>query len=240
MSSRRSKACVGLPLVISALLLACGGDPPVVAPPPKPTPTAEPVAVVPSAAPSATPETPPAGSAQPDASAPKPKSGRPPILKSDPAEISDTFGSTPAAKLEIGEKDIAFLKIPEGALERATNITFKLDPKGKSTGVPIGKVYRISVVVPPSPNFQRVTSLAEPFELHFPAGDKKNANLAIGDITGEVGKEKVAWTIVAPTKIDDATGTAFFDLPAIGGETYVHITAKAVSGPPPEKPEKKP
>jgi len=230
-----SKLRAGIVLAVALLPLAvaCGGDPPVVAPPkPAPTPTAAPL---PTAEPTAAVEA-PAPSAEADAgTAPKPKSGRPPILKSDPVEITDTFGSTPAAKLEIGDKEIALLRIPEQALDHATNVTFKLEPKGKSSGAPVGKIYRITMIVPPSGTPAKITTSGEPFELRLPAGNKKDANLAIGEIvTDDKGKEKIVWSVIAPTKIDDATSTAFFELTTLS-DNYLHVTAKPVSGPPAEK-----
>jgi len=154
-------------------------------------------------------------------------------LRTSDTEITDTFGSSPAAKLEIGESEKAVLKIPENALERGYNITFKLDPKGKATGVAIGKIYRTMSQIAGQPEFSKVVSAGEPFQLQMPAGNKKDANLAIGEIlVDERGKEKITWTVIAPTKIDDVTGTAYFDLTFLA-DAYIHITTKAPTAPKP-------
>src|SRR5689334_12135084 len=94
-------------------LAACGGDPPPPAEaPPAPTPAPAPA---PEPAPSSSAAPAPSGSAA--AEAPKSTgSGRPPILKTSESEITDTFGSSPAARLELGDKEIATLRIPENAL----------------------------------------------------------------------------------------------------------------------------
>lgn len=224
--SRRGSSLIGscaLSLAV-ALAAACGGDPP--PPPETPKPAPAPVA---EPAPTAEPTAAPADTAAPEADGGAPKktgSGRPPILKSDASEITDTFGSTPAARLEIGDQELASLRIPENALDRGTNVTFKLDPKGKNGGALVGKVFRITMIVPPSGTPTKITSGSEPFELRLPAGNKKDANLAIGEITvDDKGKEKVVWTVQAPTKIDDATATAYFEVPALGDQ-WLHITTK--------------
>ncbi len=219
-------------------LAACGGEPapPPVTPPPTP-PTAEPApapppSAEPSAAPSATPSADPAADAPP---APKPTSGRPPVLKTASAEIVDTFGSSPAAKLEIGEKEIATLKIPENALDRGYNVTWKLDPKGKSTQGLVGKIYRTQMQIAGQPNFTKVDSAGPPFELTFPAGNKKDANLAIGEIvTDDKGREKIVWQVIAPKKIDDVAGMAYFEVSTLG-DYYLHVTTKAPTPPPAAK-----
>jgi len=169
----------------------------------------------------------------PAAKAEKPKapakegSGRPPILQSDPEEITSTFGSTPAAKLEIGDGDaIAVLRIPENALDRGHNITFKLEPKGKNNGGLVGKIYRTRAQVAGSQFWSKIDSAGPPFQLIFPAGNKKDANLAIGEIkVDDNDREKVTWTVVAPNKVDDATGKAFFELSWLA-DAYLHITTK--------------
>ena len=227
--SRLGSSLIGscaLTLVV-ALAVACGSEPPPPAETPKPTPVATPEPAATAEATAA-----PADSAAPDADAGAPKktgSGRPPILKSDPVEITDTFGSTPAARLEIGDQELASLRIPENALDRGTNVTFKLDAKGKNGGGLVGKVYRVTMIIPPSGTPTKITSGGDPFELRLPAGNKKDANLAMGEITvDDKGKEKVVWTVIAPTKIDDATATAYFDVPALGDQ-WLHVTTKAAS-----------
>ncbi|MFT3773746.1 MAG: hypothetical protein QM820_50885 [Minicystis sp.] len=221
-----------LPRILPAfalLLAACGGEPAPVAPPqataeataapappPPPAPTAEPTAA-PTAAPSATAS---AGPAKPP---PKQSSGRPAVMKSDPKEITDSFGSTPASKLELGDKDIATLRIPEGALRQATNITFRIDARGKANGAPSGKIYQISANYPPSGAPESIESQGDPFVLELPAGAKKDANLAIG-IEDEKGRVK--WTVVAPKRIDDVRNVAIFELGTLPSG-WLHVTAKA-------------
>lgn len=205
------------------ILAACGGEPAPAAPPqptetpsaapaPPPAPTAEATAA-PSASASAKPEAPP----------PKQSSGRPAVMKSDPKEITDSFGTTPGAKLELGEKDIATLRIPEGALRQATNITFKIDARGKAHGATVGKIYHILANYPPATTPENIESTGDPFVLELPAGAKKDANLAIGT---EDEKGKVKWTVVAPKRIDDARNMAIFELPMLH-TGWLHVTTKA-------------
>ncbi|WP_231511815.1 hypothetical protein [Chondromyces apiculatus] len=210
-------------------LAACGADPK----PPPPPPPAPP----PAAAPEPEPEPEPAKSADaaPDAApaaSPSQSAGRPPLLKSDSEEITDSFGSSPPAKLELGDDTgRATLRIPENALSQGVNITFKIEKKGKSSGPPTGKIYRTSTVIPPDGTPQEISSAGPSFELAFPAGNKKDANLAIGKITtDDKGKEKIEWSVVAPTKIDDTTGLAHFELKTLPNG-YLHITTKAPTEP---------
>jgi hypothetical protein len=221
---------------LSALgLFACSGDPqppPVVPATTAPETKQETETATPENKEAPAAETPDAGAADAQASKPKPASsqggGRPPVLKSDPEGITDTFGSTPGAKLEIGEgEDIAVLRLPEGTLDRGYNITFRLEPKGKSLGVPVGKIYRTLTQVAGSPNFSKLESVGSPFQLVFPAGNKKDANLAIGEIiTDSNAREKIVWRIIAPLKIDDVLGRAHFELTWLA-DAFLHITTKA-------------
>jgi hypothetical protein len=187
------------------------------------------------APPTPEPEAAPTATAAANAPEEKPKSGgsgRIPVLKSDPQEITDTFG-TPPAKLEIGEGPRATLKIPEDALSTGVNLTFKIDAKGKANGAPVGKVYRITAIIPPAATPSKIDSSGPSFELALPAGDKKNANLAIGEITtDDKGKQKIVWTVIAPVKIDDATATAHFELKSLP-DGYFHVTTKAATPPAP-------
>lgn len=231
LASRRASAGV-LPVVLLALLVSCGGDPVPVAPPPAPTeaPVVEaPPPPEPSASPSATAEaTAPSASASAAAAPPKSQgSGRPAVLKSDPVEITDSFGSSQGAKLELGDKEIATLRIPEQTLGQATNVTFKLDPKGKAGGALLGKIYRLIPVIPPEGKPVTVPSNnGTPFELVLPSGSKKDANLAIGSIeVDDKGREKIKWQVIAPKRIDDAAGLAYFELPALT-DSFLHITTK--------------
>lgn len=216
-----------------SVIVACGSDPaPPAQPPPPPPPAAK-------AEPAPEPEPEPESTGAPDAgadaaaqaSAPQ-SSGRTPLFKSDDESITDTFGSSPAAKLELGDDTgRAVLRIPENALSQGINLTFKIDKKGKTLGPPVGKIYRITAIVPPGNDPQKIESVGPAFELAMPAGDKKDANLAIGEIvTDEKGKQKLQWTIVAPTRIDDATGVAHFELKALP-DSFLHITTKAPTEP---------
>ncbi|AKT36370.1 hypothetical protein [Chondromyces crocatus] len=207
-------------------LAACGASepPPPAAPPPAPPP---PVAE-PEPEPEPEPSAPPAD-AKPE---PAQSSGRTPLFKSDPEEITDSFGSSPAAKLELGDDTgRATLRIPENALSQGVNITFKIEKKGKTSGPPIGKVYRTSGVVPPDGTPREIESAGPVFELAFPAGNKKDANLAIGTISlDDKGREKIDWIVVAPKRIDDAMGLAYFELSKLPN-AYLHITTKAPTEP---------
>jgi hypothetical protein len=217
-----------LALPIFALILAACGSEPTAATPPQPSET-------PSATPPPAPEPPPTtptATASASASAapeppPKPQSsGRPSVLKSDSSEISDTFGSTPGSKLELGDNEKATLRLPEGALHTATVITFKIDGRGKSTGGQIGKIYQISAVVPPSSTAEPIESSGPPFVLELPTGANKNANLAIGV---EDDKGKVKWTIVAAKRADDSRHVAVFELSTLPSG-WLHVTTKAATG----------
>lgn len=216
---------VGL-LAAPIVVAACGSDaPPAKEPPPA---TAQP-SVTAAPEPSVTAEPEPTASATATAAATAPKgSGRPPIVKSADTEIADTFGTSPAAKLELGEAaPFAVFRIPEGSLAQATNVHFKIEKTGKTTGPAVGKVYRMYAIIPPASASSKIdTNNGEPFVLSLPAGNKKDANLAIGEVKGA----KIEWTIVAPKKIDDATSTATFELPSIV-DAYLHITTKAATAP---------
>ncbi len=215
------------------LLAACGGEPAPVAPP---TPSEAPV-VTPAPTASATAEaTPPAPSSKPSASAAadmpapaKQSSGRPIVLMADPIELTGTFGSSPGAKLELGDKEKITLKIPEFALStRGTIITIKIDAKGKANGSLIGRIVHLTTLTPqgaPEP----AASEGSPFELQMPAGNKKDANLAVGTITvDDKGNEKITWKVYAPKRIDDVAGIAYFELTTLAN-SFLHVTAKAPS-----------
>ena len=179
-------------------------------PPPQPTetPSAAPAPPTPEPEPTATAS----ASASASAAAKPPKSqggGSPAVLKSDPSEITDTFGSSPASKLELGDKDIATLRLPENGLHTGTLVTFKIDKAGKSGGGQVGKIYSIKSIVPPSSSPEQIESNGPPFVLELPSGPKKDVNLAIGV---EDDKGKIKWTIVAPKSVDDARHVAIFEL----------------------------
>lgn len=228
-----SRGAVVLPFAALALLVGCGGDPKPAPQPPVATdaPAVQPPPAAPSGSAVAETPTPAAsGSAKADAPPPRQSSGLPAVIKEDPKEITDSFGSRPG-KIVIGDKEFGTFKIPENALGQGTNITFKLDPKGKANGAPIGKIYRLISVIPPADAPTPVTTNGPPFELSLPAGNKKDANLAIGKTeTDDKGHEKLKWTVIAPKRIDDATGIAYFELTELS-DYFLHITTK----PPTEK-----
>jgi hypothetical protein len=154
------------------------------------------------------------------------------LLKSGPEEVADSFGSSPA-KLEIGEGQRATLRIPEDALSSGVNLTFKIDKKGKSNGPPVGKIYRLIPIIPPAGEPTRIETTGPAFELALPAGDQKDANLALGELgTDDKGKPKIVWTVIAPVKIDDVTATAHFELKSLP-DAYLHITTKPPTPPAP-------
>lgn len=229
-------------LILAAPLaaVACGGDnkdanqapQPTAEPSAAPPPTAQPSAL-PTAEPSAAPEASAAPSASPSASAAaaadKPKSsGRPPVLVQDPKSITQTLGFSPGAKLELGEKEIATLRIPEGAFTQATNVTFELDTKCKSTGLVTGKLYKITPTLPPDSAPQSIPSNnGSPYILVLPTNKKKDVNLAIGNHGKDAkGNDSLTWKIVAPAKTDDAAGTAEFQLDKLP-DACIHLTNKA-------------
>jgi hypothetical protein len=227
-----TRAPVGLCALV--LLAACGGEPAPVTPP---APTAPPLVTVPAATvsaepiPSAAPTAAPSGTAATDMPpAPKPQSsGRTAVLMSDAAELSGTFGSGQGAKLELGDKDKMTLKIPDSAFGKGTILQFKIDPKGKAGGGLIGKILHLAVFSPPATEPATVTSEGQPFELQMPAGSKKDANLAIGTVTvDDKGREKITWKVIAPKRIDDAIGIAYFELTTLS-ESFLHVTTKAPS-----------
>jgi len=208
-------------LAIPLAYLACGGDEKASTPPPQPS-TPPPVA-------SHEPE--PVASATASASAsaaPEPKkAGRMVVGFSDPLSVEHTFGQAPA-KIEIGDKEIATLRIPEDAIHNAVNLTFRIEKQGKSTGTPVGKVYRVFSIRPPSQEPVDLVTNSDPFKFILPAGSKKDANLAIGDIGKDpkTGAEKITWKIIAPTKIDDVNNQATFEIGEI--KNYLlHVTTKA-------------
>jgi hypothetical protein len=216
----------GIP-IFALILASCGGEP---ATPPQPAETAS-ASAAPAPPPEPAPTTAPASSASAKASAEPaaPKSdggGRPAVLKSDPSEITDTFGSSPASKLELGDKDIATLRLPESGLHTGTVVTFKIDKGGKTGGGLIGKVYLIKAVVPPAANPEQIESNGPPFVLELPAGAKKDANLAIGV---EDDKGKVKWTVVAAKRFDDSRSVAVFELTTLPSG-WLHLTSKAATG----------
>lgn len=225
-------------LAAPLIAVACGDTTKEATPPPQPTaeasaaptveasaaPTAEPSAA-PTAEASAAPTASGAASAPPD----KPKlSGRPPVLVQDAKSITETLGFSPGAKLEIGEKEIATLRIPEGAFTTATNVTFQIDTKCKTTGLVTGKLYKITPTIPPASTPSAVPSNnGTPYILILPNNKKKDVNLAVGNYGKDAkGNETLTWKIYAPQKTDDAAGTSEFSLDILP-DACLHLTNKA-------------
>lgn len=215
--------------------VACSDGTPNANPPPQPTAeaTATPTAAAtaePTAAPTAEPTAEPTGSAAASA-APTPdktkSSGRPPVLLQDAKSITDTFGFSPGAKLELGDKEIVTLRIPEGAFSQATNVTFALDTKCKTTGVVTGKLYKITPAIPPESKPVSVPSnTGAPFVLLMPGIKKRDLNLAIGTYTKDAkGNDTFSWKVLAPAKTDEATGMFEFHLDTLP-DGCVHLTNK--------------
>lgn len=215
--------------------VACGDGTPDANTPPQPTgeptasasaaPTAAPTAV-PTAEPTATPTAEPTASASASAPVDKPKSGRPPVLLADAKSITDTFGFSPGAKLELGDKEIATLRIPEGALSQATVVTFAIDTKCKTTGVVTGKLYKITPTIPPATTPASVPSNnGAPYTLILPGVKKRDLNLAIGTYAKDAkGNEAIVWKVLGPAKVDDS-GIFEFHLDTLP-DGCVHLTNK--------------
>ena len=219
--------------------VACSDGTPNANPPPQPTAeasavptgaaTAEPTAA-PTAEPTAAPTAEPTGSAAASA-APTPdktkSSGRPPVLLQDAKSITDTFGFSPGAKLELGEKEIVTLRIPEGAFAQATNVTFAIDTKCKTTGVVTGKLYKITPAIPPESKPVSVPSNGgAPFVLLMPGIKKRDLNPPHGPFTKDAkGNDTFSWKVPAPAKADEATGMFEFHLDTLP-DGCVHLTNK--------------
>lgn len=154
------------------------------------------------------------------------------MLMSDDEELRAPVSSSPGAKFEIGDDTgRAIFRIREGALSSPHVFTFKSDKKGKATGIPVGKTYRLIVQIENSSELPKIDTVDKPFEFTFPTAGKKDVNLAVGEIvTDAKGNEKVTWTVIAPEKVDASTNTAFFKLPAVGN-FHLHMTLKTPTAP---------
>lgn len=223
---------LALSALFTTVAVGCGGES-AKPPPNKPEVKAE-ATTPPPAASEETPPPPPATSASAATPPPPPPSSseRPPVLMSDEKELRAPVAMSPGAKFEIGDDSgRAIFRIREGALSSAHVFTFKLDPKAKTTGIPVGKTYRLLVQVENSSETPKLDTVDKPFEFTFPTAGKKEANLAIGEITVDSkGIEKTTWTIIAPEKVDESTNTAFFKIPAVG-HFIMHMTLKAPTAP---------
>jgi hypothetical protein len=154
------------------------------------------------------------------------------VLLSDDEELRAPVASSPGAKFEIGDDTgRAIFRIREGALSSPHIFTFKIDKKAKTTGVPVGKTYRLIVQIENSSDLPKVETIDKPFEFTFPTAGKKGVNLAVGEATVDAkGAEKITWTVIAPEKVDESMNTAFFKLPAVGNY-HLHMTLKAATAP---------
>lgn len=202
-------------------LVACSPSKPPQAEPevtaaPLPTPAVE---APPEPTASATAEAPP----EPTSKTPAP-SGRPPVSYSNSEKITETFGATPAAKLELG-KEGTILRIPEYALGDGVLLTFMVDKKGKKAKGGAGTIFHLFAQQPPAEDFRSVSSKGPKFELTLSNAKVASPNLAIGEIKkDDKGKETVEWKIVAPTKTDDKSAT--FELTDFTN-AYLQITSEA-------------
>lgn len=225
---------LALSALFATVAVGCGGES---AKPPanKPEVKTEATTTPPPAASEETPPPPPATSASAATPPPPPppsSSERPPVLMSDETELRAPVSMSPGAKFEIGDDTgRAIFRIREGALSSAHVFTFKVDPKAKTTGVPVGKTYSLLVQIENSSETPKLDTVDKPFEFTFPTAGKKGVNLAIGEITTDAkGVEKITWSVVAPEKVDESMNTAFFKLPSVG-RFIMHLTLKAVTAP---------
>ncbi len=188
---------------------------------------------VPTAAPTSEPEPAPTATATAEAEAtaaptsdkPVP-SGRPPVSYSHAEKITETFGATPAAKLELGKEGVV-LRIPEFALNDGVLLTFMIDKKGKKAKGGAGGIYHLFAQMPPSEDFRTVTTKGPKFELKLPSAKVAAPNLAIGEIKkDDKGKETIEWKVIAPTKKDDTSAT--FELDGFTN-AYLQVTSEAPS-----------
>ncbi|MBL9025547.1 MAG: hypothetical protein JNL21_25350 [Myxococcales bacterium] len=214
-------------LISAVALVACSSSPPPTAEPeptatPEPAPSAEAPPPEPTATASASAEAPPPA---PTSTTPPP-SGRPAVSYANAEKISETFGATPAAKLELG-KEGTILRIPEYALSDGVLLTFMIDKKGKKAKGGAGTIFRLFAQQPPSESFKAVSSKGPKFELTLSSAKVGSPNLAIGEIkTDDKGKETVEWKVVAPAKKDDKSAT--FELTDFTN-AYLQITSEAPS-----------
>jgi hypothetical protein len=214
-------------IVSTVALAACsssGSQPAQVEPEPTPAVTAEPTSE-PEPVATAAPTAEATATAAPADTTPQP-SGRPPVSYSNPEKITETFGATPAAKLELGKEGV-ILRIPEYALQDGVLLTFMVDKKAKKAKGGAGGIYRLFAQQPPSEDFRAVSSRGPKFELKLPSAKVASPNLAIGEIKkDDKGKEVVEWKVLAPTKKDDTSAT--FELTDFTN-AYLQITSDAPS-----------
>ncbi len=214
-------------LVIGALASACSAPTPEPKVEPEPTSTPAPVTSA-EPEPTASAEAPePTASASATSSVPPP-SGRPGVSFSGAEKITNTFGASPAAKLELGSEG-ATMRIPEHALSESGGIliTFMIDKKAKKAKGGAGVVYRLQGQIPPAESFSTVTTRGPAFLLRLPTAKVGSPNLAIGETTTDAkGKESLTWKVIAPAKTED--GFATFELSAFTN-AMLQITSDAPS-----------
>ncbi len=189
-----------------------------------PATTATSSAAPPPASETAPPE-PAASTAAPAASSAAPPPKKPAIMNVIKG-AKEASGLVPlsGSKVEVGETELATLKILDGALSKAQSVTLKLDPKGKAHGQVAGSLYRITVAeLDGTP--ATVSTAGDAFVLTLPTGGKKDLNLAIGETVTEKGKQKLVWRVVAPKSVDEAAKTATFELTSLS-DLGIHLTAK--------------
>jgi hypothetical protein len=211
-------------LVSVFVLVACSSNKP------EPQIEPEPTAPLDTAPPVAEPDPVPTATASADAppvapTSDKPQpSGRPPVSYSNAEKITETFGATPAAKLELG-KEGTILRIPEFALSDGVLLTFMVDKKGKKAKGGAGTIFHLFAQMPPSEAFKPVSTKGPKFELTLNNAKVANPNLAIGEIKqDDKGKEVIEWKVIAPAKKDDKSAT--FELTDFTN-AYLQITSEA-------------
>ena len=211
-------------LVSVLVLAACSSNQP-----PQPQIEPEPTAPVETAPPVETSEPAPTPSAEappaPTSDKPAP-SGRPAVSYANAEKITETFGATPAAKLELG-KEGTILRIPEYALSDGVLLIFMVDKKGKKAKGGAGTIFHLYAQMPPSEDFRAVSTKGPKFELTLNSAKVASPNLAIGEIKkDDKGKEVVEWKVIAPAKKDDTSAT--FELTDFTN-AYLQITSEAPS-----------
>jgi hypothetical protein len=149
------------------------------------------------------------------------------LIVSGTEKVSDSFGATPAAKLELG-KEGAFFRIPEYALGDGMLITFAFDKKGKKTKGAAGSIYRLTAQQPPAEEARTCTSKGPAFLLRLPDAKLSPANLAIGEPKkDDKGKDTIEWKVVAPKATEP--GFVTFELTEFTN-AYLHVTSEAPTG----------
>lgn len=221
----KKKALLLASLPLLALLPAC---------PPEhvedqPQPTASPSSAA-TARPTAIPAPEPSAEPMPEPKAsveaisepkkpPPPTSGRPMSMYGPSKKIASTFGSTPGAilKLKTAQGDLT-LKIGEGSLKGAHNITFEVP--GKTRGKPpvLGDTVHLAIQEGDDTKMSEIDSSGPPFTVIVPS--KKKVNLAVCMLVlNEAGQEtdKVKDCVVyPPLRVDDGLGQVVFELTHLG------------------------